>query len=229
MTLLITSDPITLQIKKGETKQIDVNQDNITDFEIKLISIISGKAKFSLVKLGGADIAGKEEMEKEATKEALFDVKMSIVNLFETVMPGREVISNIEVLNVNSIGRVDVSVSYYITSAEDGDNATKLAEGSDTLAVEAAASFVRSLKVPYNLKAGKYLFNVKVSYKDLIVAGGNVEFRVVKSYELIIAGGVALLIVAGIVIYLISIKREEEKDVRILKREIKKLRKREKR
>jgi hypothetical protein len=209
ITLLITSTPIALQINTGETKQIDINNDKINDFEINLISIISGKAKFSLTKLSGADIVAEEEIEKQIKKEALFDAKVSLSNLFNIVKTGREVIAKIEVLNVNNIGQVDVGVDYYITSKY--DNETKLAEGSDTLAVEAIASFVRSLTVPYNLKAGKYLFNVDVKYQGKILASGSAEFMVIKTYEILIAVGVVVLIVAGIFIYLWRIKRKEER------------------
>jgi len=46
ITLLITSDPITTQINRGETKQIDMNGDEINDLEIKFISIINGNNLF---------------------------------------------------------------------------------------------------------------------------------------------------------------------------------------
>jgi hypothetical protein len=228
MTLLITSEPITTQMNVGETRQIDINNDKINDFSISLISIISGKAKFSLTKLLGADIVAEEEIEKEIKKEALFDVKVSLSNLFNIVKTGREVIAKVEVLNVNNIGQVDVIVDYYITTKE--DNKTKLAEGSDTLAVEAVASFVRSLTVPYNLKAGKYLFNVDVKYQGKILASGKAEFIVIKTYEIFIAVGVVVLIIIGIFFYLWRIKKKEEKlekkerkDIGTLKREIGKL------
>ena len=234
MTLLITSEPITIQILLGEIKQIDMNKDEINDLEIKLISITNGKAKFIITKLEGADIVGEEEL----GKEALFDVRVSIVNLFQIVKSGKEVIAEIEVFNVNNIGQVDVMVDYYITSKE--DNLTKVVEGSDTLAVEAVASFVRNLAVPYNLKSGKYLFNVDISYGDEIMASGNTEFRVIKSYWIIIGVGVIVLIIAGIFFYLWKIKRKEEKDVGklkskerkdigLLKKELGKLKKRKRR
>ena len=221
VTLLITSDPITIQINLGETKQIDINGDGINDLEINLISIVSGKAKFILIKLEGAKIVAEEELEKEIKKEALFDVKVSIENLFQVIKSGRDVIANIEVLNVNNIGQVDVKVEYYITSKE--DNQTKIAEGSDTLAVEAVASFVRSLNVPYNIKSGIYYFNVNVEYKDVIMASGHAEFRVIRNYEIIIAVGIITLIIIGIFFYLRKIKKREEKDIRALKKEIGKL------
>jgi len=217
ITLLITSNPITEQINLGETKQVDINNDGINDLEIKLLSIINGNARFYLTKLAGSDIVAKEEIQKGV----LFDIKVSLSNLFNVVRTGREIIAKIEVLNVNNIGQVDVGVDYYITSKE--DNQTKLVEGSDTLAVEAVASFVRSLTIPYNLKAGNYWFNVDVRYKGEIMASGKVEFTVIINYEIIIAVGMVILIVAGIFVYLWRINRREkrvEKQVKIMKQKM---------
>jgi hypothetical protein len=223
--LIIESEPIILILTVGETKQIDINKDNINDIEISLISIISGKAKFSLLKLSGADIVAQEEIEESIRKDALFDAKISISNLFQIVKSGREVIAKIEVFNVNNIGQTDVTVNYYITSKE--DNTTKLTEGSDTLAVEAVASFVRSLIVPYNTKAGVYYFNVEVKYKDNVMASSHAEFRVMRTYEVIITIGIFLLIVMAGFIYLWRIKKKEEKDVGMLRRQIIRLKNKE--
>ena len=229
ITLLITSDPITIQININEIKQIDINSDGINDLEIRLDSITNGKAKFTIRKLSGADIVAQEELEKEA----LFDVKISISNLFKIIKSGREVIAEIEVFNVNNIGQVDVLVDYHITSKK--DNQTILTQGSDTLAVEAVASFVRSLTVPYDVKSGIYYFNVAIKYQDKIMASGIAEFRVIRNYEIIIGVGIIVLIVVGIFFYLWRIKRKEEKlekrekrDVGLLKKEIGKLKKRKK-
>lgn len=209
ITLLITSNPITIQIKTGETKQIDINSDGINDIEIKLVSITNRVANLLFKKLEGADIAAQEEIEEAVRKEALFDVKVRISNLFKVVKSGRDVIAEIEVFNVNNIGQVDVGIDYYITSKD--DNTTLLVQGSDTLAVEAVTSFVRSLKIPYNVRSGAYYFNVDVKYNDNIMASGHAEFRVIRNYEIIAVVGVILLIVVCIFVYLWRIKRKEEK------------------
>src|SRR3989338_3092575 len=57
--IIIESEPITLVLKIVETKQIDINEDNINDFEITLISTSNNKANISLKKLEGADIKTK--------------------------------------------------------------------------------------------------------------------------------------------------------------------------
>ncbi len=208
--LIIESEPITLVLDVGETKQVDVNRDDINDLEIKLVSIISGKANILLEKLEGADIVAKEELEKEP----LFDVKVSISDKYKRVFAGEEVTAEIEVFNVNNIGQVDVIVNYYLS---DNKNTTILTQASDTLAVEAVTSFVRTLTVPENTEPGTYLFNVNVTYKDFVTSS-NAEFKV-KSREInfiqerfkeIIIIAVVLIAIV-LFIYLRIIKKKEEK------------------
>ena len=127
-------------------------------------------------------------------------------------------------MNVNNIGQVDVLVNYYITDKENNT----IVEGSDTLAVEAVASFIRSLDIPHNTKSGNYLFNIDIKYKDNLMASGHTEFRVIRNYEIIIAVSIIVLIVIGIFFYLWRIKRKEEKDVGMLKRQISKLKNKKK-
>jgi len=214
--LIIKSEPIVLLIKSGETKQIDINKDNINDFEIKLVSIMNGKANFSLKKLAGADIVGKEELEEAIRKEALFDVKVTVLDKFKEVFPGEEVSAKIEVFNINNIGQVDVVVDYYLS-----DNESIFGSGGfDTLSVEAVASFVRSLIIPEDIKAGIYYFNVNVSYKNFTTSG-KAEFKVKskklifiekKWKEIVIIGiGAIALIAIVLFVYLRMIKKKEEK------------------
>lgn len=210
--LIIESDPITLIINVGETKKIDINSDGLYDFEIKLVSIKNNKATFSLKKLEGADIVAQEELEELIRKEALFDVKVSVLDKFKEVFPGEEVTAKIEVFNVNNIGQVDVKVDYYLS-----DNESVLAKSSDSLAVEAVASFVRSLIVPDDVKPGTYLFNANVSYKG-IVTSGSAEFKVkskrlgfIQEWFREIIIGVIVLVIIGVIAYLIMLKKKEEK------------------
>ncbi len=205
LKLLIESNPITLILNVGETKQVDVNIDEINDLEITLVSISGGNANISIKKLEGAEIVAEQEL----NNEPLFDVNIEIENLFKVVKSGGNVIAKIEAYNVNRIGQVDIYIEYYITSKE--DNQTKLAQGADTLAVEAVTSFIRILQVPLTLKSGTYLFNVDVSYGGEKMASGHAEFRVVRNYQLFIVAGVILALITGIFFYLRYIYKKEEK------------------
>jgi len=224
MTLLITSEPITIQIKVNEIKQIDMNNDGINDLEFKLVSIINGKANFEIVKLSGAVIAGQEELEEAVLKEALFDVKVSVLDKFREVFAGEEVSAEIEVLNVNNIGQVDVVVDYYLS-----DNETVYGSGgSDTLAVEAVASFVRSLLVPEDMSAGIYYFNVNVTYKDFVTSGSG-EFRVkgelsfledgFKLAMVIVIGIIGVMIIIGF-LFFVLLRRIKKRGEKIEKKEM---------
>lgn len=62
--------------------------------------------------------------------------------------------------------------------------------------------------------------------KDVVMASGHGEFRVYRNYEIIIAVGVFVLIVAGIFFYLWLIKGREEKEIGKIKRKERKLEKR---
>ena len=66
--------------------------------------------------------------------------------------------------------------------------------------------------------------NVDIKYEGEVVSS-SAEFRVIRNYEIIIVVGVIVLIVGGIFFYLWRIKRKEEKDVGMLKRQINKLKK----
>ena len=236
--IIIESEPITLVLKIGETKQIDINEDNINDIEITLNSISNEKANFVLKKLEGADIVGREELEEAVRKEALFDVRVSVLEKFKKVFPGEEVSAQIEVFNINNIGQVDVIVKYYITDKNDTEDKKVLAESSDTLAVEAVASFVRSLIIPEDIKPGTYYFNVDVTYKDFTTSSST-EFKVKslkrrfieEHFKDIVVIGITVIILVVIIlfIYLRIIRKKEEKLERKeakLEREIKRLNKR---
>jgi len=224
MTLLITSEPITIQVNVNGIKRIDMNKDGIDDLEFKLISIVNGKASFEINKLSGALIAGQEELEQAVLKEALFDVKVSVLEKFREVFAGEEVSAEIEVLNVNNIGQVDVVVDYYLSDNE----IVYGSGGSDTLAVEAVASFVRSLLVPEDITPGIYYFNVNVSYKDFVTSGSG-EFRV-KGELSFLEDGFKLIVILTMIFLVIIIaviffylRRRQKKDITNIKRQMSKL------
>jgi len=230
-TLLITSDPITVQILLNGENRIDINEDGIDDLKIKFISIAGVNGKLSFTKLEGADIVGQEELEEAARKEALFDVKVSVLDKFKKVFPGEEVSAEIEVFNVNNIGQVDVIIDYYINDKNISGNVSKddtiiLAQSSDTLAVEAVTSFVRSLIVPENVKPGNYYFNVDVIFKNFTTSS-NAEFRVKGKlnflqdrFKLTIIIIVIIIIILGIFLYfyLRKIKSKEDKLEKVIRK-----------
>ena len=207
----INSEPQIVTLNLNEIKQIDLNKDNINDIQVKLLSIVNEKASFSVCKLIGAEILSKEEIERLIRKEALFDVKISLLEKFKKVFPGEEISAEIQIFNVNNIGKVDIVLDYWLSS----ENGTILSSASDSLAVEAVASFVRSLIVPEDIKPGTYYFNVDVTYKEFTTSS-KAEFKVKtkkrdfieKHFKKIII--IISLIIILLLIYLIG-KRNKEK------------------
>ena len=54
-TVTVSSDPVTFDIAKGETKNVDLNTDGVEDIAVNLEKIISNKAYLKIWKLGGSD------------------------------------------------------------------------------------------------------------------------------------------------------------------------------
>lgn len=69
--LTITSEPITITLAIGETKDVDINNDGVKDIAIKLVSILSGQVKLTFRKLAekiekpAEEIIPKEEVPTE--------------------------------------------------------------------------------------------------------------------------------------------------------------------
>ena len=79
-TITIESEPITLTIKKGETKKIDFEKDNVYDLAIRLVSIIGTRAQLEFkaisesyageaVPYEGAEEEAPEEVPEEVPEE----------------------------------------------------------------------------------------------------------------------------------------------------------------
>ncbi len=206
--LMIKSEPIIVILNLLETKQIDMNGDGLDDIGIKFVYTTNGYVELLITKLGGADILSLEELEKAAMKKALFDVKVEMVERFKAVLPEEEVIAKIDLLNVNHIGKVDVVIDYYLSDGE-----KILTQGSDSLAVEAVVSFVRSLIVPEDTKPGQYFFEVDLTYKDFKTSG-KAEFRVKSEAESVIEKNfreiiIVLILLIGVILigYLIWMRK----------------------
>jgi hypothetical protein len=79
----ITSDPIEIELKINEEKQVDVDNDKINDISIKLERIVNDMfAKFSLKKLAKEELPSKEANVtiNETVKEVKEEIKEKTVN-----------------------------------------------------------------------------------------------------------------------------------------------------
>lgn len=113
-----------------------------------------------------------------ASEQALFDVKIDIPSGYKEVEAGGELKAQITLLNVGPPKKVDVTTTYIIKDRQ-GNVAY---ESTETFAVEKQKSFVKSFKVPKDLKPGDYLAIIEVRYENSFAVSSEL-FRVVPKGE----------------------------------------------
>ena len=69
VTIIISSDPITLDLSTGETKKVDINNDGTYDLSVKLNSIANGKADVTVKKISESIGAGETGAVSNGTTE----------------------------------------------------------------------------------------------------------------------------------------------------------------
>ena len=135
--------------------------------------------------------------------EPLFDVDVEVLPDSKSVLPGGELLMEINLFNVRGFGRVDVNVEYAIKDFK----GNIVASEHETIAVETQAKFSRSLLAPSDLRPGSYVALVKVTYGDSVGTSSDI-FEVkakairllpmqIKDYRVVLAGigAVALITV----------------------------------
>jgi hypothetical protein len=109
------------------------------------------------------------------SKSPLFDVKLKIPTKFQYVLPSEEILAQIEIYNLGSLGKTDVLLDYVIKDSEGNE----VLKEQDTIAVETSTSFIKSIQIPNNLPFGRYVFYVKTTYNGK-VASASALFNVGK-------------------------------------------------
>jgi len=150
------------------------------------------------------------------SKGALLDVSSSIPAQFQQISPGDSLLAQINLFNLGSQPRVDVSLEYIIKDF----NGTVIIDQNETVAVQTQAGFVRTFVMPPNADYGKYLLYVRAVYNGQ-VASASSDFEIVnistneKIYIIIIVG--LVIIIAGFIGYIITrrIKRRYKQIKRI--------------
>ena len=70
-TVTIASNPITVTLNLGETKEVDINLDGVNDVKVKLKSVVNGLADVEISKIeAGAQVVAKEERAAAGIPEA---------------------------------------------------------------------------------------------------------------------------------------------------------------
>ena len=186
-------------LKKGEEKKILVDflalESKKEDIYLGKIFVGSGSVQ--------REIAVSVEIESQ---NPLFDIRLSIPDKYKKVGPGDEIIAQVTLLNLERVGIVDTRIDY---SVRDLDNNVILEE-HETVAVETQTSFVKSFRLPNDIKDGKYSLYAKVSY-DGQSGSSSAFFDVAKFNTLgyVIFLIFVLVIILVFVIYHIRMKKSK--------------------
>ena len=156
------------RLSAGEEKLIEVN--------------IIGKKLGSYI--GEIEISG-DGIKKSVTvvveiesEKVLFDAKIDIPSGYKEISAGEDLKAQITLLNVGPPRKVDVTTTYIIK-----DRLGNIVyESSETFAVEKQTSFVKSFKIPKNLKPGDYLAIIEVRYENSFAVSSEL-FKVLPKEE----------------------------------------------
>ena len=202
--MAIVNDEIFL-LKPGETK---TNKLYLYSLKSTSPGVYFGKI---IVSAGGIKKAVNIVMEVK-DREALFDIKVSVLPESKLVNPGKEINVSVDLLNVGLYGSaVDVELYLYITNF---DKLILYELQKETLAVKTNLSIPRRLHVPIDTVAGTYLVVGEAKYGN-ITASTYDTFNVMQKKYL--KTGYLLLIFIIIVLilfilFLIWKRRKKKKD-----------------
>ncbi len=151
---------------------LDAGQEKIVEANIigKKLGSYFGEIEFS------ADEVEKRinviiEVESE---QVLFDVKIDIPSAYKEVKAGGELRTQITLLNVGPARKVDVTPTYILKDKL----GSVIYESSETFAVEKQNSYIKTFRLPENLKIGEHIAVVELRYKKSFAVSSEL-FRVV--------------------------------------------------
>ncbi len=110
------------------------------------------------------------------SKGALFDLRVNIPDEYLNVKTNSEILASIELFNLGEIKKADVEMEYIIEDYV----GNKISTQRETIAVETKAGFVKRIKIPKDIKEGKYILYVRLLYNEKISSASQ-EFNVAGS------------------------------------------------
>lgn len=137
----------------------------------------------------------------------LFDVQLgtSSTNLVTRIAPGEQLPIAVKLTNFGSQQRVDVTINYRVLDA----NNKAVLTGSETVAVETTASFIKLMQIPHDFSSGQYTVETSIAYPgQKVPATSSYQFSVERKFAGIFLSdltfyGIILLLV-GIIFAVIS-------------------------
>jgi len=193
-------------LKPGETK--------ITKLYLYALKSTAPGVYFGkiIVSAGGVKKAVNVVMEVK-DREALFDIKVSVLPEYKLVNPGKDINVSVDLLNVGLYGNaVDVELYLYIT---DFDKLILYELQKETLAVKTNLSIPRRLYVPLDTLAGTYLVIGEAKYGN-ITASTYDTFNVTQKKYLKTGYILLIFIIILLILFILFLiwkrrKREKEK------------------
>lgn len=186
-----------LELTPGQSEKIIITIDAIN---YVIPDIYTGKIILK-TKKSQKEIPVVIEVDSEG---ALFDVQVSIPQEFLVIDKDRKVVSNIRLIEVGEVGKVDVEVEYALINYE----GIKISLEKETIAVEGQINYVKTFKIPENLKEGPYILYVKATYEGKVASASSPLFldysdrKNTFRSQLISIIIISVIIILSIIIYL---------------------------
>lgn len=125
---------------------------------------------------GGGGGGTSRKIEKAKVKELkpfkrpgrLFDVTLTIPDKYRELLSGEEIISQVQIINMKSIGLVDVVIEYTIQDI----NEKVLYKEIETKSIEHEIDYVKKIEIPKEIPLGTYLLLANVRYNDDLAISG---------------------------------------------------------
>lgn len=183
-------------------KEIKLITINIVIPENTVPNLYIGEIKISA---GGQEKKILTAIEVESSPP-LFDITVKIPEKFSYVIPGEEVMAEIEIYNLGEVNKeVDAHVEYRILDSQGNE----ILSEQESLAVNTKINYIKEFRIPLEAKFGRYAIYIKTTY-DSKIASSSVWFNVgrVPSFPQQTAI-VALLIVIiiALIILIITIRK----------------------
>ncbi len=157
VTLIISSKPITIKLKTGEEKEVDINDDGIDDIYFKLNKIENSKADLLIKKLIGKSFITGNTINYP---KHLMDVSVKIMEDYRVISPDSKILAEITLYNLGTEEIKDAHVEYCI-GKESGE---KIKCSSETIAVYTKIQLVKEFLIPSDMEEGGYYLKVTSNY-----------------------------------------------------------------
>lgn len=135
------------------------------------------------------------------SKGALFDLNVKIPDEYLNVLPDKKILAEIKLFNLGAIKRADIEIDYTIKNRETGE---EISTEKETLAIETQASLIKEIKIPKDIKKGKYTLYVKLMYEGKI-SSATADFNVIEPFWKFMASSsfiqILLITLIGIAVF----------------------------